>query len=153
MPREQCELRDARLRNAERLAGLAGRVAGLDHRAHRGPRERARGPGFGLVVLLPVRVDAALERCRQPQVVDQLEPVLLDVEDERQRFSGREQAPGGARRVFRPTGGCPAAPSSSFVAPRWSCVRIVGITARVDWRGPYTLNGRMIATGRSNAWW
>src|SRR5689334_16287291 len=29
---------------------------------------------------------------------------------------------------------------------------IVGMTARVDCRGPYVLNGRATATGSSNAW-
>src|SRR5262245_36699687 len=30
--------------------------------------------------------------------------------------------------------------------------RIVGITARVDWRRRWVLNGRAMATGKPNAW-
>ena len=40
-------------------------------------------------------------------------------------------------------------PSLSWLAPASSCDRTVGMTARVDWRGPNVLNGRSVVTGVS----
>ena len=34
--------------------------------------------------------------------------------------------------------------------PAASCFMMVGMIARSDWRGPYVLNGRIIATGTPN---
>ena len=44
-----------------------------------------------------------------------------------------------------------SAPSATCSLPAASWVMMVGITARVDWRGPYVLNGRTVTTGTPNA--
>ena len=41
-------------------------------------------------------------------------------------------------------------PSRISRAPESSCESTVGMTARVDWRGPKVLNGRSVITGVSN---
>jgi hypothetical protein len=41
-------------------------------------------------------------------------------------------------------------PRTIFSRPAASCAAIVGMTAREDCRGPYVLNGRIVATGVPN---
>ena len=90
----------------------------------------------------------------------------LDHVSDRHRDAGAELDDGAAARDrCRPRGRRPRAvsvtnvksrrgarlPSRSSVRPASSWPRIVGITARVDWRGPKVLNGRSTVTGSAEA--